>query len=63
VYLVPAQLRVAVRLNPYTGHGVVENLVVLNDTLAAVVDENAAILPAPDLVASDDRVTARPATF
>jgi hypothetical protein len=59
MYLVPAQLRVAVRLNPDAGHGIVKDLVVLYNTLAAVVDENTSVLPSPDLIAPDNWIAAR----
>jgi len=49
--------RVALRLNPDTGHCVVKYLVVLNDAETTVVHQDAAVLSAPDLVASDQRVT------
>ena len=58
--LVHAQHRVAVGLDPHARHGVVEDLVVLDDAQPAVVDEDAAVLAAPDFVALNQRVAPRP---
>ncbi len=48
--LVVTQLRVAIRFDPDSGHGVIEDFVVLDDSKAPVVDQDSAILPTPDLI-------------
>ena len=62
VDLVVTQHRIAVGLNPDARHRVVEDLVVGDDALPAVVHEDAPVLAAPDLVPFDQRVAPRPAT-
>jgi hypothetical protein len=49
---------VRVRLDPHAGHGVVEDLVLLEQTQAAVVHEHAAVLPSPYLVPSNYGIAA-----
>ena len=58
--LVTPEHGITVCLDPNACHGVVKDLVVFNDTQPSVVDQNATVLSAPDLVALDQRVTARP---
>ena len=60
VDLVPPQRGVAVRLDPHARHGVVEDLVVLDEAQARVVDQDAPVLAPPNLVALDLGVAARP---
>lgn len=60
-FVVP-QHWVAVRLDPDPSHGVVKDLVELDDAQPTVVNQNSAILSAPDLVFRNGGVTARPAT-
>lgn len=62
MYLVVAQQWVALRLDPDSGHRVVEDLIVLYDSQASVVHENAAVLPTPDLVLLYVRVASRSTT-
>ena len=54
------QYWVAVRLDPDASHGVVEDLVELDDAQPAVVNQNSTVLSTPDLVFSDGGVTAGP---
>ena len=60
--LVVTQHRIAVRLNPDARHRVVKDLVVRDDALPPVVDQDAPVLTAPDLVPFDQRVASRPET-
>lgn len=57
VNFVAKQMRVGVGFDPDSCHCVIEDLVITDLAQAAVVDENAAILTAPDLVALNRRVT------
>jgi len=59
MYLVVTKHWVALCLDPDTGHCIVKDLIVLNDTKATVVHQDASILSTPDLVASYQRVASR----
>ena len=56
MYLVVAKYRIALRLYPHAGHCVVKDLIVLNDTKAAVVHQDSTVLSTPDLIAPHQRV-------
>ena len=57
--LVVAQNWVAIGLNPDSRHGIVKDLIVLDDAQATVVDQDPTILTSPDLVLCDGGITAR----
>ena len=59
VYLVALQQRVAVVLYPHPRHRVVVDFVPFDHPQPVIVDENPAILPAPNLVPSYQRIATR----
>lgn len=61
-YFVPFQRWVGISLYPHAGHRIVEYLVLLQQPETSVVHQHSAVLPSPDLVPPDDRVTPSPGT-
>ena len=60
VDLVELQRWIAVGLDPNAGHGIVEDLVLLDDAEATVINEDSTILSAPDLVVLDQWIASGP---
>lgn len=58
---VASQYWVAVRLDPDPSHGIVKDLIALNDAQPTIVNQNSTILSTPDLVFRNGGVTAGPA--
>lgn len=57
-YFISFQGRIGVCLDPNASHGVVKNFVLFEQSKAAVVNENPAVLSAPNFVATNNRIAA-----
>ena len=62
VDLVVPQDRIAVSFDPHPSHGVIEDLVLLNDPQPTVIHQDASILATPDLVLLYEWIASRPDT-
>jgi hypothetical protein len=61
-YFIPLEGGVWVCFDPHASHGVVKDLILLEQTQATVVHEYAAILPSPYLVTTNYGIAASPGT-